>query len=306
MIHLRLLSSAEIQTPLGRVTPSQEIAFAAALYLMIERERPTSRARLAGLLWPSAPPRVRSHRLRQTLLQLKRLGIDLTATRDTVQIPIGGISIDAEGEPPLSQDAWPTPTHIEILPGYDPLFSTEFGEWLDIAKQRVQVALLERLVPKLERVRAAGDWVNANLLATYCLDLDPFNEIAVLTRAEAFAMRGQKNVALDVLDRYLEAVAPRNPHVVVPAKILRNRVSKYTPTAATQLSSREPHWVGRQAEMLSLTTQLGNSREGRGSACLITGDAGIGKTRLASELAKFAALQGVRVEAIKCRKPEAN
>ena len=52
MIVLRALGNAEIETAVTTLTPSQEIVFAAALYLVLERGKRVSRARLASLLWP--------------------------------------------------------------------------------------------------------------------------------------------------------------------------------------------------------------------------------------------------------------
>ncbi|MDB4870872.1 MAG: hypothetical protein JWL97_1876, partial [Gemmatimonadales bacterium] len=52
MIVLRALGTAEIDTGVATLTPSQEIVFAAALYLITERGKRVSRARLALLLWP--------------------------------------------------------------------------------------------------------------------------------------------------------------------------------------------------------------------------------------------------------------
>ena len=302
MIRLQILGSAEIRTACAAITPSQEIAFAAGLYLLLERARPVSRAKLAGLLWPRAECSVRSHRLRQTLLQLKKTGFGLAATRDTVRI-VTPVSVDADSE--FEKSPWPGLfTRIDVLPGYDPAFSTTFCEWVDSVRERLHAQLLERLIPQLEIARGSGDWTRANRIAACCLELDPYNETALLSRAEGFAMRGQKSAALDLLDRYIADVTPRNADVVIPAKVLRTRVTKQIQINANRWLVREPEWVGRQAEMFVLTEKLSKARQGRGSACLIKGDAGIGKTRLASELSKFAALQGVRVERVGCRRSD--
>jgi len=65
MIVLRALGTAEIDTGVATLTPSQEIAFAAALYLILEGGKNVSRKRLASLLWPRVPEKARMHRLRQ-------------------------------------------------------------------------------------------------------------------------------------------------------------------------------------------------------------------------------------------------
>ena len=86
MIVLRALGTAEIETDVARLTPSQEIVFAAALYLVVESGQRVSRARLASLIWPGAAKKPRAHRLRQTILQLKKLGFPLQVDRDTVHL----------------------------------------------------------------------------------------------------------------------------------------------------------------------------------------------------------------------------
>lgn len=53
--------------------------------------------------------------------------------------------------------------------------------------------------------------------------------------------------------------------------------------------------VGRQAELDALTAALAGAHAGRGSLVLLSGEAGIGKTRLAEELTAVAARSGARV-----------
>ena len=84
VIVLRALGTAEIETPVTTLTPSQEIVFAAALYLILDGKR-VSRAQLASLLWPRVLEKRRAHRLRQTIFQLRRVGFDVAADRDSLR-----------------------------------------------------------------------------------------------------------------------------------------------------------------------------------------------------------------------------
>ncbi|MDN5918948.1 MAG: AAA family ATPase, partial [Pseudonocardia sp.] len=58
--------------------------------------------------------------------------------------------------------------------------------------------------------------------------------------------------------------------------------------------------VGRDAERAELTAVLGRAREGRAAAVLLSGDAGVGKSRLVTELAAEAAAVGTRVLIGRC------
>lgn len=303
MVELKALGTAEIQTDSSTITPSQEIVFAAALYLVVGREKPTSRARLAMLLWPSVPRAVQGHRLRQTLFQLKQLGLPVTASRDVIQIASNVTRVDVDE---FVKDPLPSlDRELEFLPGYDPRLSAEFRDWIDDTRDSVHTALTVGLLARLNAARDSARWAEVDRIARYCLKLDPYNETAVLSRAEASAMRGQKAAAVSILDRYIEELTPRDPKLVLPATVLRNRVNRALPQPPrTQFITHEPDCVGRHAEMTVLAQLLNNAREGQGGACLLHGEPGIGKTRLSSELAKFAELRGARVERVACRRSD--
>src|SRR5262245_14053787 len=54
-------------------------------------------------------------------------------------------------------------------------------------------------------------------------------------------------------------------------------------------------FVGRVSELEQLRRGLAETRSGRGRLFMLTGEAGIGKSRLADELASAASAQGVRI-----------
>src|SRR3712207_4432011 len=59
-------------------------------------------------------------------------------------------------------------------------------------------------------------------------------------------------------------------------------------------------FVGRERELDELQSALRDARGGRGSLYLLTGEPGIGKTRLAAVLSDEARAQGVRVAWGRC------
>ena len=305
MITLHALGNAEIETSVTTITPSQEIVFAAALYLILERGHRVSRTRLTSLLWPRAAEKVGAHRLRQTILQLKKLGIIFQADRNSLQLLQHDAGTDLNSL--FAADASPASESpsVEFLPGYAPRCSEAFREWVDAQREDAHAVVTKQLVTEMNTARTKGDWQTCDRFARQCLKLDPFNESAVLAQAEASAMRGAKTQAIQIIDRYLVEVGSDNPNLRLSASVLRKRITDRIPERAP-ITVRECAFVGRDHETETLTLELLAARHGRGAARLVRGEAGIGKSRLASELIKFAVLEGVQTSRTACRRSDAD
>jgi DNA-binding SARP family transcriptional activator/tetratricopeptide (TPR) repeat protein len=279
------------------------MVFAAALYLILERGKSVSRKLLASLLWPLVAEKARAHRLRQTILQLKKVGFIVTADRNNLQCSPRDPNSDIAELAGTGADALATNASLEFLPGYSPAFSDAFRDWVDGQREETHALVTRRLVTELNTARTKGDWLTCDKFARQCLKLDPFNESAVLAQAEASAMRGAKTQAIQILDRYLGDVGSENPNLSVSASVLRRRITDRIPER-TAITVRESAFVGRDLEMETLTLELLAARHGRGGARLVRGEAGIGKSRLGSELIKFAMLEGVQTSRTACRRSD--
>jgi DNA-binding SARP family transcriptional activator len=295
MIVLRALGNAEIDTGVTTLTPSQEIVFAAALFLILERGKRVSRKALASLLWPRVAEKSRAHRLRQTILQLKKLGLLLQTDRDTIQLDKDDSRSDVDETFQSDATLVENNESFDFLPGYNPAFSEQFREWVDTKRNEVHSHSTKILIFGLERARLQADWSSVERIAAKCLALDGFNEVAVLAKAEAAAMRGGKRKAVAILDHYISEVGDGASDLRLPATILRRRVVERIPDRPALLNT-DPPFVGREIEMQALSRSFEQARGGKGSATLLVGDPGIGKTRLSAELARFAELQGARVQ----------
>jgi DNA-binding SARP family transcriptional activator len=302
MIVLRALGTAEIETDVTTLTPSQQIAFAAGLYLIVHRGKTVNRARLAELLWPRASAESRAHRLRQTILQLKKLGIVLSSDRTSLQLAADNAQTDFDHF--LANDSGTFNRESrEFLPGYNPRCSEAFRDWLDTKRAEVHAMVTRVLLRELERRRLQGDWSSVEKIAAACTTLDPLNESVVLAQAEATAMRGGKRAAISLLDRYMAEVGDPAPDLKVPATILRRRIIERVPDRPAVVHS-DPPFVGRLAEMELLVRAFERARSSNGSVTLILGEPGIGKSRLTAELARFAELQGASILRATCRRTD--
>ncbi len=301
IVALHSLGKAEILTPLARITPAQGRAFAASLYLLLERAKPVARTILAELLWPGIEDEPRQHRLRQVLLELRQAGVPLETNRGT--IALAGVQHTSDLDVLLGQGAAEIDSipSLQFLPGYAPTFSRDYSDWLD-SKRREAVAGASRLlINDIRRARGRGDWMRVERLAAMCLEIDPFNEEGVLAGAEASAMRGAKREAVSMLDRYVADLGPGSGDLKLPANLMRKRIAERVPEA-TMAGRTEGIFVGREADMQLLTTLLDDARGSEGRCCLLFGDPGIGKSRLAAELGRFSELQGVQVRRVACRR----
>jgi DNA-binding SARP family transcriptional activator len=247
MIALRALGTAEIDTGVSTITPSQEIVFAAALYLILERDNRVSRTHLASILWPAVPEKARAHRLRQTILQLKKLGLTVTADRDNLSLLEREVCNDADSlSSPVEIKALDQRSFV-FLPGYTPRFSEPMRDWLDSKRAAVHAHATRLLVRDMEHSRFQADWPAVERTAAKCLSLDEYNESAVLARAEAAAMRGGKREAVSILDRYISEVGGDRTELRLPATLLRRRIVERLPDRPPVLNG-DPLFVGREAE----------------------------------------------------------
>jgi DNA-binding SARP family transcriptional activator len=81
---------------------------------------------------------------------------------------------------------------------------------------------------------------------------------------------------------------------------LPGQTQTQTQTVAFRQARRSAAFVGRERELSELTEALHDATGGQGRLCLLTGEPGIGKSRLAEELARHARAQGAEVLVGRC------
>ena len=131
-------------------------------------------------------------------------------------------------------------------------------------------------------------------VARALLALDPLNEVGTMVLAEALALEGSKVEALRLLQEYEEEVGAVNTHLQLPVRVLRQRVAEVLDDSFT-LRRFDVPFVGREREFGELRRLLREMCAGESRAAFITGEAGIGKSRLAGEVMRLAALDGATI-----------
>ena len=303
MLRLKSLGQTLIEADDARLTPAAETVFATALYLIMEAGRPIGRDELTRLLWPGVSEARAQHGLRQALYKLKTLGATIKADRASLILSSRFCSTDFDEllapQTPSVLEALADNIAGSFLPGYRPQLSEEFATWVERQRDLVHSAVARTLVAGIQARKRVSDWNGAEQLAAMCLTIDPLNEEATLTVAEAAALGGSKTKALSILNHYLRDIGEDAGEIKLPAVLLRRRISEAYQDNVFPV--RDAPFVGRDEEMAELTRSLAKAQSGKGSAYVISGEPGIGKTRLVSEFTRVAALQRVHLVRVGCQ-----
>lgn len=302
VVKLHALGESVIQIGDVRLGPDSEVLFALLTYLVVERGRPISRSELLALLWGQQDYQKGRHCLRQAIYKLRRLGVPLQTRPDGYLLESTAAAADFDT---LSSGSWKPRCQPGIQDTYTLLRSlrnpTEaYGRWLEVIRERVGAQVRRALVTHLADARQRNDWEHSIAFATQCLVLDPLNEEATLTLAEASALQGNKKHAVDMLDAYIADMGREHTDIRLSASILRTRIAErvhYLPATGTYHSV----FVGRDVSIQLLTRIAQEVATGSGHVCAITGEPGVGKTRLMTEVANLLAMTGYRIVRTSCR-----
>src|SRR5688572_17642882 len=226
-IKLFVLGDARIETPTAVIEPTAELVFSASLLFLIGKREPIARTTMQQLLWPEVPIALASHRLRQTLLKARRLGIPVVAS-GTTRLSIGSTEVVRDFDTLLaapSADPSLEDFSLDLLPAFEPNFSQRYCEWLDSWKLTLAGPLTRVVLGLIARARVEGHWAAVEHHAKRLLHFAPFNEEATLALAESLAMRGDKLEAVRILDSYLGEVGRGPTDLRVSADLMRRRIA---------------------------------------------------------------------------------
>ena len=293
-------------------------------YLALNRERPVRRDELVDVVWDDHPPGSPDAGLAALLTRVRRaLGPDAVEGRSHLRLALPDVSLDVDEARAAAADAEAALAAGDAQRAADqaqaalalferPLLPELAGRWVD--EQRAELDglhsdALETLARAALRL-GPGELPAADRAARALIQREPYRESGYAVLMELLAARGNAAEALRVYDQLRvllrdELGATPAPHVTaLNERLLRQGERPAAPAipAATAvplpvvLAGREERpFVGREPELTVLRAGWERTPAGQGGVVVLTGDAGMGKTRLAARFAAEAHASGAIV-----------
>jgi tetratricopeptide (TPR) repeat protein len=293
-IQPRLVGDCAIAVGDIDVTPAASHVFALLLALTLEPRELWTRRGLQQLLFATAEESQASHRLRQLLYRLRTFGVAVTEESDgllRIANPVGD-PLAALDRPGAGES--PDRTSADILAHYAPRLSAPYLDWLERRRDALLRTLIARRVAELRAARERHDWSLTARIAHGLERAGALTEEVVVAAAEALAMLGQRDSAVELIDRFrLESDDELTAYPLL--KRLHTRILK------TRIVQRDGTLRGRQECLVFLADQWHQAVTGHGGrACAVFGPPGMGKSRVGQEFVASTRLGGGLVTSYHC------
>lgn len=294
-ITLRTLGDACIVIGTQQLTMQSALLCMLVLRLAYSPQMSVRRDQLLRELWPDQEEARQRGNLRQALYKLRGMGVRTALRGDMVCLDGAQLQRTFALTPTVELFERDVTHGAEpyglFLPGINAP-TPELREWLDQTREEVHGDIRRVLADVLRARRERADWSGMQIVARWLLQLDPLNEDGTLGLAECVAMTGSKAEAVGILDRYLADLGTGTGDIRLPASVLRKRFVEQPARRRSVALVTDKHFVGRDTELSDLTMSLRRARWHDGSAVLMYGPPGIGKSRLMGEVLKVAQLEG--------------
>jgi DNA-binding SARP family transcriptional activator/tetratricopeptide (TPR) repeat protein/DNA-binding transcriptional ArsR family regulator len=294
-------------------------------YLLLHRDRPQPRERLATVFWPELPEARARRRLSHTLWQIQDVlgelpapGSYLDVTSAAIRVtPESRLRIDAEEFAAQVEQYRPRPDRRgrgrdlrgleaavelyggDLLAGFD-------DDWIVPERTRLASLHLAALGWLVDLAKGHGAFEDALVYARRLTNHDPLREDAHREVMRLCTLLGRTPEALRQFERCRSVLReelgrePSTATVHLAELIERQRASGERPPATDGRDAERVRLVGRDRERARLIDALDYALGGRSRQVLLEGEAGIGKTRLLEQLTEDARWRGFTVARAAC------
>lgn len=296
-VHFTFLGVPALRRGNQPIAYTRAKGLALLLYLAVARVA-QPRDRLLDLLWPESLPQAARKNMRNTLWSIREaLGDDvLDLDGNTIQLS-ALVTVDIydledgilllEGGRVEDLEAAAAHYHGPLADGLIVHEAADFEIWLTSERERIAATYL-RLMDRIVALHGrAGSWQAVLDQAQRALVVEPLRETLHLAIVEAYLRLGQRLKATqqfaaltEILQRTL-AVAPL-PETVARYEALLAGTPHIPLPSGSRPVCPEPAapLIGRQAELAVLDKERAIAAQSSARAVLISGDLGIGKSRL--------------------------
>ncbi|HZU68694.1 MAG TPA: AAA family ATPase [Ktedonobacteraceae bacterium] len=290
-------------------------------YLVLHRNAPQDRSHLAFLMWPDSTEERAHSSLRKLLHQLRQALPDIDSFLDADRQslywrPAEGANwtldvqdfeqqlAQAEQRKDMTLMRHALEHAVSLYRG--DLLPSCYDEWILPERDRLRqlfFSAAERLLALLEEER---DYDAAIQVAQQLLRLDSLHEATYRQLMRLHALRGDRAAALRVYHtcaQVLERELGTEPGQVTRAlyeSLLESENSLRVPTGSLASRGTEAPLLGRKSEWRQIQEVWRKAARGHPHVVILSGEAGIGKTRLAEEMVAWVSRQGMTAASARC------
>lgn len=270
-------------------------------YLLLHRDLPISRQQVASALWPDSSESQSRTNLRKQLMQLRQMlpAIDECLIDD-------GVTLRLRGDAPLRSDlndfqrAFNQRDFARAAALYcGDLLPACSDEWIEPAREQLRRRYIDALGKWATALEEKRHYAKAIEVAQKLFDADVLDESACRRLMRLHALSGHRAEALRIYQTCADAL--QHELRAEPSQELRELRDQLQQQHSIE-ASQSVLWplIGREAEWRQLRRVWDEAQMGKAQCVLLSGEAGIGKTRLAEELMDWARRQGIAIAIAHC------
>src|SRR5436305_11083078 len=310
-LHIRLLGDFNLLYNDQQVTSLNTTRLRSLLaYLVLHRDVPQQRQHLAFLFWPDATEAQARNNLRPLLHQLRQVvpaveqflsadthtlhwhpvtpfHLDVAAFEQTLTLADATTQRNDQHELQAALEQADTLYRGELLPGC-------YEEWILPERERLRQHHFQALERLLRLFEEQGNTVTAIRYAQRLLGLDPLSEDRYRQLMRLFALNNDRASALHVYHTCVSTLQREMGIDPAPATreayklLMQQEAPTIQPIVHQLLPSATSMLIGREREWKQLHDIWQRTTDGGPHFVLVSGEAGVGKSRLAEEFLLWA------------------
>ena len=302
--------------------PKRATTLAMLAMVALGRGRPVARDALAFALFPDVNEAVAARELRRYLWRVAR-ALPARADRpllivdsETIRWNLAGPAfVDALEFERLAAETAMRATAVDLYAG--DLLEDVYDDWIVPERERLRAIYLQALYDLVATNRSTRNNVAALGYARRFLATEPWREDMVRQAMAIHYALGDSSGARAEYHEFAErlraemGIEPMPETVALREAILRGDalIGSVDAGASLRADSRQLRvlpFIGRERERAAMRVRWDAAAGGDGGVVLVSGEAGVGKTRLVGELAQLAEAQGARVYGGSTSSPESS